>query len=141
MDEVKRTVYSADILILVSPVHFRHVSSVFQNFVERLLVDLHTFECLGKPYINFVTTNGSGEDDAEKYLTKIGYLLGAIKIGKICKSDNDRFTEIRFPRKNPSAYKELLHTADTPIKDSYKIEIIGDEIFISEKVLNILFVK
>jgi len=109
LKEVKRTVYNSDMLILASPVHFRHVSSIFQNFVERLLVDLHTFEYLGKPYLNIITTNGSGEDDADKYLTKIGYLLGAIKIGSIYKSDNDKFNEHNFKKTLRLANDVLNH--------------------------------
>lgn len=93
---VKKAMHEADILILGSPVHFNHVSSFFQCFVERLLVDLHTFEYIGKPFINFVTTDGSGEEEAEKYLTKIGLLLGAIKIGSIVKLDNDKFNINNF---------------------------------------------
>lgn len=98
LNEIKNKIYSSDMLILASPVHFRHISSVFQNFIERLLVDLHTFEYFGKPYINIISTNGSGEDDADKYLTKIGYLFGAIKIGKIFKSDNDEFNKKNFDK-------------------------------------------
>jgi len=51
------------------------------------------------------------------------------------------YSEIRFPRKNASAYSELLGDTDRRIKYSYKIDVIGDEIFISERVLNILFIK
>lgn len=90
---IKEKMQGADLLIFGSPVHFNHVSSVFHKFIERLLVDLHTFEFIGKPFINFVTTNGSGEEEAEKYLTKIGLLMGAIKLGSILKIDNDKFDE------------------------------------------------
>ena len=93
---VKKAMHEADLLILGSPVHFSHVSSFFQRFVERLLVDLHTFEYIGKPVIHFVTTDGSGEEEAEKYLTKIGLLLGAIKIGSICRLDNNKFNTSNF---------------------------------------------
>jgi multimeric flavodoxin WrbA len=109
LNEVKQTIYNSDMLILASPVHFRHVSSIFQNFIERMLVDLHTFEYLGKPYINMVTTNGSGEDDADKYLTKIGYLLGAVKIGSIFRSDNDKFDEHTFTKTLNRANDILRH--------------------------------
>lgn len=89
--EIKKKMKDADLLIFASPVHFNHVSSLFQNFVERSLVDLHTFEYIGKPFINFVTTNGSGEKEVNKYLTQIGLLFGAIKIGSVIKIDNEKF--------------------------------------------------
>lgn len=88
---IKKEMKDADLLFFGSPVHFNHVSSLFQNFVERSLIDLHTFEHIGKPFISFVTTNGSGEKEVDKYLTKIGLLFGAIKIGSVIKIDNEKF--------------------------------------------------
>lgn len=88
---IKKEMKSADLLLFASPVHFNHVSSLFQNFLERSLIDLHTFEYIGKPFINFVTTNGSGEKQVGKYLTKIGLLFGSIKIGSAIKIGNEKF--------------------------------------------------
>jgi len=93
MESIRKSMSEADLLIFGSPVHFTHVSSVFQNFIERSIVPLHTFEYLGKPFVTAVTTNGSGEQEADKYLSKVGYLFGCIKIGAILKSDNDKFNE------------------------------------------------
>ena len=91
METIHKSMNEADLLIFGSPVHFTHISSVFMNFVERSMIPLHTFEYLGKPFINIVTTNGSGEQEADKYLSKIAYLYGCIKIGFIFKSANDPF--------------------------------------------------
>jgi multimeric flavodoxin WrbA len=93
---IKTAMKEADLLIFASPVHFNHVSSIFQNFIERSLIELHTFDHIGKPFINFITTNGSGETEADKYLTKIGLLFGAVKIGSVIKIDNDKFNEKNF---------------------------------------------
>ncbi|QAA30479.1 flavodoxin family protein [Clostridium manihotivorum] len=93
---IKKSMREADLLIFASPVHFNHVSSIFQNFIERSLIGLHTFDHIGKPFINFITTNGSGEKEADKYLTKIGLLFGAIKLGSVIKIDNDKFNEEDF---------------------------------------------
>lgn len=98
MELIRKSMSDADILIFGSPVHFSHVSSVFHNFVERSVVPLHTFEYLGKPFINIVTTNGSGEQEADKFLTKIGLLFGCIKVGSILKSDNDKFNIKAYQR-------------------------------------------
>ncbi len=91
MESIRKHMHDADMLIFGSPVHFGLVSSAFQNFVERSLLYLHTFEFLGKPFVNVVTTNGSGEQDADQYLSKIGYLFGCIKIGSVLKLENDKF--------------------------------------------------
>ncbi|GFZ33203.1 hypothetical protein CSC2_37290 [Clostridium zeae] len=88
---IRKAMKEADLLFFASPVHFNHVSSLFQNFIERSLIDLHTFEHIGKPFVNFITTNGSGEREADKYLTKIGLLFGAIKIGSVIKIENEKF--------------------------------------------------
>lgn len=96
MTSLKESMRNADLLIFASPVHFNHVSSLFQNFIERSLIDLHTFEYVGKPLVNIVTTNGSGEEEAEKYLDKIGILFGAVKIGSIKVIQNDRFDSKSF---------------------------------------------
>jgi ubiquinone/menaquinone biosynthesis C-methylase UbiE len=70
----------------------------------------------------------------EKEFTSLGESVGLSRRSMIS-------TEIRFPRKNDRSYSELLGKTDKRVTDSYKIEVSGDEIFISERVLNISFVK
>lgn len=52
-------------------------------------------------------------------------------------------SSIRFPKKKDTAYgfEELLTKHDKSIIDSYKLEVIGNEIYVTEKVNNLLFVK
>ena len=50
-------------------------------------------------------------------------------------------TEIRFPRKDASHYNTLICDADKSIVDGYNIRIIDDEIYITEQVLNLSFIK
>jgi len=50
-------------------------------------------------------------------------------------------TTIRFPRKINESYVNLINETDALIKQAYGIEIIEDECFIVEEVLNILFQK
>jgi len=50
-------------------------------------------------------------------------------------------TSIRFPRKMNESYVDLLQKTDNNIKKLYKIEIIDDECFIVEDILNVLFQK
>ena len=50
---------------------------------------------------------------------------------------------IRFPKKKDTAYgfDELLKKHDKKIVESYKLEVVGNEIYITERVNNILFFK
>ena len=50
-------------------------------------------------------------------------------------------TKIRFPRKDAQQYLKLLNTTKDHILDAYQVEIIDDEIYITEDVLNISFMK
>jgi multimeric flavodoxin WrbA len=81
--DIRRAMQRADLLILASPVHFNHVSSIFHGLVERFLLDQHTFSCIGVPFVTAVTTNGSGEEVVDKYLTRMGLLLGGLRIGSL----------------------------------------------------------
>ena len=57
------------------------------------------------------------------------------------KYESNQYSNIRFPRKNAASYEPLLQKFNDKVTNSYNIEIIGDEIFITEKVLNMLFAK
>ena len=55
MIKIKNSLREADLIIFSSPVHISHVSSLFHNFLERSITDLHTFEYFGKPFVNIVS--------------------------------------------------------------------------------------
>ena len=52
-------------------------------------------------------------------------------------------TSIRFPRKRSTAvgFDEIIKRHDEKVIKGYDVEIVGDEIFITEKVNNLLFRK
>lgn len=52
---------------------------------------------------------------------------------------NTFYTSIRFPRKTNKAYFEILNKHEKSIIDSYYVEIIDEEIFITEQVSNIIW--
>jgi multimeric flavodoxin WrbA len=111
---IRAAIRDSDLLVLASPVHLRHVSSVFQNLVERFLVDLHTFPYVGKPFCTLVTTNGSGEDDALKYLARVGLLLGAIHLGSTFESRADGV--------DAKGYRRLLKKSAQALKDGSAVK-------------------
>ena len=48
---------------------------------------------------------------------------------------------LRFPRKDPCSYNDLLERYDKKIIDGYNVEIFNNEIYISEKVNNISYIN
>lgn len=51
-------------------------------------------------------------------------------------------TEIRFPSPSRTeGYRKIEDQVSSRIKESYKIEIIDEDVYITEKVLNISFIK
>lgn len=98
MEAIAGRMHQADLLVFGSPVHFGAVSSVFQNFIERSLVGLHTFEFMGKAFVTVVTTNGSGEQEVDKYPSKIGCLFGGVKLGSIQLIENDGLDRKKYDR-------------------------------------------
>ena len=58
------------------------------------------------------------------------------------KYDKYFITEIRFPSsRRTEGYIKIEPSIDKSIIDSYNIEIVRDEVYITEKVLNISFKK
>ena len=50
-------------------------------------------------------------------------------------------SSIRFPRKFEKIYTEIMKRYDPGIVGGYGLEMIGDEIYVTERVNNILFRK
>lgn len=55
------------------------------------------------------------------------------------KLENSFFTQIRFPRKLTQDYDKIVAAVNQKVSMSYAIAILGSEIFITEKVLNLSF--
>lgn len=79
------------------------------------------------------------DDGHNKYYALTDFLEFAGNSGMDLKTSF--MTSVRFPRKMGNSYSELLRQTDDTIKQAYKIEIIGDECYISEDVLNMVFQK
>ena len=67
-------------------------------------------------------------EEWNKLCREHGFILEASFASSLC-----------FPRKAGKAYEELLRSHTKEIADGYCIKIVGDEIFITEQVNNILF--
>ncbi|MGN0266340.1 MAG: class I SAM-dependent methyltransferase, partial [Lachnospiraceae bacterium] len=81
------------------------------------------------------------KDGHIKFYTKDEWIEICDKCGmKILKSFD---SHIHFPKKKATAngFEEVIAKHDKSIIDSYKLEITGDEIWVTEEVNNILFMK
>lgn len=81
------------------------------------------------------------KDGHIRFYTKDEWIEICDKCGmKILKSFD---SHIRFPKKKATAngFEEVIAKHDKSIIDSYKLEITGDEIWVTEEVNNILFMK
>lgn len=54
---------------------------------------------------------------------------------------SNRETTIRFPRREPERYRELLMNTAPDVLEGYRIQVCEDEILITERVLNMVFVR
>lgn len=81
------------------------------------------------------------KDGHIKFYTKDEWIQICEKHGLQFKQSFD--STIRFPKKKDTAYgfDELLKKHDRKIIESYEIEVVGNEIYITEQVNNILFCK
>ena len=51
------------------------------------------------------------------------------------------YSYIRYPRKYSNRYKSLIDNASREVVNKYKMEIVGDNIFMTVQIMNILFRK
>jgi len=70
------------------------------------------------------------EEEFERLAEKVGL-----------RKEKTVMTEIRFPRKMTHEYLELVENTDQKLLDLYDIKMMDDEIYITEKVMNIIFLK
>ena len=81
------------------------------------------------------------KDGHIKFYTEDELLKICKKYGLQLKKSFD--STIQFPKKIATAYgfDELLKKHDKKIVEGYELEVVGDEIYITEQVNNILFFK
>ena len=90
--------------------------------------------------IRFVDTYMQIKDDGHvKFYTKSEFIELADRHGfRIVDSFN---TEIRFPSDRTEKYLKIINDIDKSIIDSYKVNVRNGQTFITEQVLNLLFIK
>ena len=108
------------------------------------------FELKGKFAVVTGAWSGLGKDAALAYAKEgvnVGLLARRVeRIEELAKENKLKIilnvmSEIRFPREGVDVYKGLLAEFDKEIVDGYNIQISEDQIYITEKVLNIVMEK
>ena len=133
--------------VIVSRYALHHFPVIHDTFAEigRVLKEKGVF---------FLADPSPNDDDEKRFvdafmqMKKDGHIQFYTKEEwiEIGKSVNLKFVEnydtsIRFPRKMDERYVELLNTHKKAVIQGYEVAIIEDEIWITENVNNILFVK
>ncbi|MBC3888865.1 flavodoxin family protein [Acetobacterium paludosum] len=68
LTEIKARLFSADGLIVASPVYAYQVTGQLKRFIDRMSYLFHRQEMVGKPAIIVITTDGGGSKQVYKYL-------------------------------------------------------------------------
>jgi ubiquinone/menaquinone biosynthesis C-methylase UbiE len=91
-------------------------------------------------YIRFVDTYMQMKDDGHvKFYTKSEFVKLAEKYNfKLADSFS---SEIRFPSDRTEKYLKITDTIDKKLLDSYKIYVKNGQTYITEQVVNLLFIK
>lgn len=124
--------------------HFPMIESTFKEISRILKPNGQLF--ISDPIPNEVDTMGfvdlymqTKSDGHIKFYTQNELITLSKNVGLYL--DKMFMTSIRFPRKEADNYRELLTQYQKEIIDGYDIKIIGDEIFITEQVVNLSFIK
>lgn len=80
LNSIKNRLFSADALIVASPVYAYQVTGQLKGFIDRMSYLFHRQEMVGKPALIVVTTDGGGSKQVYKYLkmTMSGWGLDSV---------------------------------------------------------------
>ena len=68
LTNIKARLFSADGLIVASPVYAYQVTGQLKRFIDRMSYLFHRQEMVGKPAVIVITTDGGGSKQVYKYL-------------------------------------------------------------------------
>jgi ubiquinone/menaquinone biosynthesis C-methylase UbiE len=124
--------------------HFPDLHRTFHEISRVLKYGGQLFLCDPAPNDNdpcrFVDTYMQMKDDGHiRFYTTDEYRALACEAG--LKFLSSYSTEIRFPRKMADGYRSILASEKKDVIDGYHIQTADEEIYITEKVSNIIFQK
>lgn len=81
IEEIKKEMMQADLLILATPVYAANVSGYMKNFIDRLSYWLHIMPLIGKKAILINTSSGNGNQMVNSIMKVVSCGLGLSVIG------------------------------------------------------------
>lgn len=84
LDDVKERLFSADGIIISTPVYGYQVSGQLKRFIDRMCYLFHRQKMVGIPTLIVITTDGGGANAVLKYLKMVVQGWGMNLIGDIC---------------------------------------------------------
>lgn len=128
LNDIKQRLFSADGLIIASPVYAYQITGQLKRFIDRMSYQFHRQEMVGKPALIAVTTDGGGSKQVYKYIkmTLSGWgldIVGNIQIA------SPLYFENRTP-KSVFGYDKYYFE-----KNYKKIVKVADEFFVRINIL------
>ena len=122
LNDLKKRLFSADGLIVASPVYAYQVTAQLKRFIDRMSYLFHRQELVGKPALIAVTTDGGGSKQVYKYLKMTLSGWGMDVVGDVQIISPTYFKE-RLP-KSAFGYDEYYHE-----QNSKKIEKLSKHFY------------
>lgn len=83
MPKVKKSIKTADVVLIAAPVYFHQIPGSFKNLIDRLSYWAHIFELRGIRVILCAVTASSGTEYVTAYLKKVMSAFGCLIVGCI----------------------------------------------------------
>ncbi len=118
---ILKKITSADGVILAFPVYLENVPGRFKSLIDKTAWWIHRPQIVGMPFLNVITTAGSGLGAVKKYINKVVVQWGGIPAGSITRTVSDKsiveiaqlkrfISRVRDPKFNiqPSWYQIIM---------------------------------
>lgn len=83
VEDLKKALLGADLIVIISPVYFHQVSGTMKVFIDRLSYWTHLFRLVGKTSITVSVSSNNGNDFVDFYLNKFMTSLGTIVLSNV----------------------------------------------------------
>lgn len=93
MEEIKKKMVEADVIIISSPVYVHNVSAATKNLIDRIGYWSHIYKLIGKRVIVCSCSGGNGDNFIIAYLKKVFLAMGSYIAGELRLCDGNDYKE------------------------------------------------